>query len=82
MDADQARQYQSYLNIMAHTINLLRYLYPRPLAVQAVLAQNNNRLLHTALLSGEDSVIVEVAGGSVRAHTWQEETHFTFERAG
>jgi predicted dehydrogenase len=80
MDADQARQYQSYLNIMAHTINLLRCLYPKPLTVQTALAQNNNRLLHTALLSAEDGVLVEVAGGSVRAHAWQEETHFIFER--
>jgi predicted dehydrogenase len=80
MDFDQARQFQSYLNIMAHTVNLVRYLYPGPMTVQTALGQRNNRLLHTALLTGEEGVIVEVAGGSLRAHAWQEETHFYFER--
>ena len=80
MDAEQARQFQSYLNIMAHNINLVRYLYPAPLTVQAVVGRREQPLMHTALLSGEDGVIVEFAGGSVRSHQWEEETHFYFER--
>ena len=80
MDADQARQFQSYLNIMAHTINLVRYLYPKPLVVQTAVGQREQRLMHTALLTGPDGVLVEFAGGSVRSHQWEEETHFYFER--
>jgi predicted dehydrogenase len=80
MEAEQARQFQSYMNIIAHNINLVRYLYPAPLTVQAAIGRRDQRLLHTALLSGADGVIVELSGGSVRAHRWEEETHFYFEK--
>lgn len=80
MDIDQAKQFQNYTNIMAHTINLVRYLYPRPLTVQSAVARAENRLLHTVLLSSAQEVLVELAGGGTRSHQWEEETHFYFER--
>ncbi|MFM7172243.1 MAG: Gfo/Idh/MocA family protein [Caldilinea sp.] len=80
MDTEQARQFQSYMNIIAHNINLVRYLYPHPLTVQAAIGRRDQRLLHTALLSGSDGVLVELAGGAVRSHQWEEETHFYFEK--
>jgi predicted dehydrogenase len=80
MDAEQAKQFQNYLNIMAHNLNLVRYLYPGALTVQTAVARRAQRLLHTALLTGADGTLVELAGGSVRSHQWEEETHFYFER--
>jgi predicted dehydrogenase len=80
MDPEQARQFQSYMNIIAHNLNLVRYLYPEPLAVQAAVGRRDQRLLHTAILSGGDGVIVELTGGSTRSHRWDEETHFYFEK--
>lgn len=80
MDAEQARHFQNYLNIMAHNVNLVRYLYPAPLTVQTAVARRDNRLLHTALLTSAEGVLVELAGGAVRSHEWQEETAFYFER--
>lgn len=80
MDADQGKQFQNYLNIMAHNLNLVRYLYPAPLTVQSAVGRRDNRLMHTAILTGADGTLVELAGGSVRSHEWDEETHFYFER--
>jgi predicted dehydrogenase len=80
MDPDQARQFQNYLNIMAHNINLVRFLYPEPLTIQSAVGRRENRLQHTALLTGADGVLVELAGGSVYSHQWEEETHFYFEK--
>jgi predicted dehydrogenase len=80
MDMDQGKQFQNYLNIMAHNVNLVRYLYSEPLTVQAVVARRENRLMHTTILTGKDGVLVELAGGSVRSHQWEEETHFYFEK--
>lgn len=80
MDGEQGKQFQNYLNIMVHNVNLVRYLYPEPLTVQSVVARRDNRLLHTAILTGGEGVLVELAGGSVRSHQWEEETHFYFER--
>lgn len=80
MDAEQARHFQNYLNIMAHNVNLVRYLYSDPLTVQTAVARRDNRLLHTAILTSADGVLVELAGGAVRSHEWQEETAFYFER--
>jgi predicted dehydrogenase len=80
MDQDQGKQFQNYLNIMAHNVNLVRFLYPQPLTVQSVVARRDNRLLHTAIMTSEDGVLVELAGGSVRSHQWEEETHFYFEK--
>jgi predicted dehydrogenase len=79
MDAGQAKQFQNYTNIMAHTVNLVRYLYPQPLTVQTVVARREQRLLHTVLLTSEEAVLVELAGGGMRSHRWEEETHFYFE---
>ena len=42
MDADQAQQFQNYTNIMAHTVNLVRYLYPQPLTVQTCVARKSS----------------------------------------
>jgi predicted dehydrogenase len=80
MDLDQAKQFQNYTNIMAHTVNLVRYLYPQPLTVQTALARQENRLLHTVLLDSPQGALVELAGGGTRSHQWEEETHFYFER--
>ena len=80
MDADQAQQFQNYTNIMAHTINLVRYLYPQRLTVETALARASQRLLHTVLMSSVEEVLVEVAGGGTRSHQWEEETHFYFEQ--
>jgi predicted dehydrogenase len=80
MDTDQAKQFQNYTNIMAHTVNLVRYLYPNALTVQSALAREAQRLLHTVLLTSEAGVLVEIAGGGMRSHQWEEETHFYFER--
>lgn len=80
MDEDQAKQFQNYTNIMAHTVNLVRYLYPQPLTVQTAVARKQQRLLHTVLLSSPEEVLVELAGGGTRSHQWEEETHFYFER--
>jgi predicted dehydrogenase len=80
MDAEQGKQFQNYLNIMAHNVNLVRYLYPEPLTVQTAVARRDNRLMHTAMLTGGDGVLVELAGGSMRSHQWEEETAFYFER--
>jgi len=80
MDADQAKQFQNYTNIMAHTVNLVRYLYPQPVTVQSCVARADNRLLHTVLMSGAEEVLVELAGGGTRSHKWEEETHFYFEK--
>jgi predicted dehydrogenase len=80
MDEEQGRQFQSYLNIVAHNINLVRYLYPRALTVQAAVGHRDQRLLHTALLTGQDGVIVELSAGAMRSHTWEEETHFYFDQ--
>jgi predicted dehydrogenase len=80
MDAEQGKQFQNYLNIIAHNINLVRYLYPQPLTVQSALGRRANRLEHSAILSGPDGLIVDLAGGSVNSHQWEEETHFYFER--
>ncbi len=80
MDADQGKQFQNYMNIIAHNINLVRYLYAGSLQVQAAVGRRHQRLMHTALLTGEDGVIVELSGGSVRSHQWEEETHFYFEQ--
>lgn len=80
MDPEQAAQFQTYLNIIAHNVNLVRYLYPEALTAQTAVAQRNRRLTHTAILSGGDGVIVEIAGGAIRSHRWEEETHFYFER--
>jgi predicted dehydrogenase len=80
MDDEQAEQFQHYTNIMAHTVNLVRYLYPQPLTVQTVLARKEQRLLHTVLMSSPEGVLVELAGGGTRSHRWEEETHFYFER--
>jgi predicted dehydrogenase len=80
MDEDQAKQFQNYTNIMAHTVNLVRFLYPQSLTVQSAVARKEQRLLHTVLMSGEDAVLVELAGGGTRSHQWEEETHFYFER--
>lgn len=80
MDAEQGKQFQSYLNIIAHNLNLVRYLYPGALQVQTAVGRRQQRLLHTALLTGEDGVIVELSGGFMRSHQWDEETHFYFER--
>jgi predicted dehydrogenase len=79
MDHDQARQFQNYLNIVAHNINLVRFLYPGALTVQTALGRRDQRLMHTALLTGEDGVLVELSAGSVRSHQWEEETHFYFD---
>lgn len=80
MDNDQAKQFQNYTNIMAHTVNLVRYLYPQRLTVQSAVGRAEQRLLHTVLMSSGDSVLVEVAGGGMRSHQWEEETGFYFER--
>lgn len=80
MGGEEARHFQNYLNIMAHNVNLVHYLYPEPLTVQTVVARRENRLLHTAVLTSKAGVLVELAGGSVRSHEWQEETHFYFEQ--
>jgi predicted dehydrogenase len=80
MDAEQSRQFQNYLNIVAHNINLVRFLYPGRLTVQAALGRRDQRLLHTALLSGEDGVIIELSAGSLRSHQWEEETSFYFDQ--
>ena len=80
MDAEQAKQFQYYTNIMAHTVNLVRYLYPKALTVQSVIARKEQRLLHTVLMTSEEEVLVELAGGGMRSHQWEEETHFYFER--
>lgn len=80
MDIDQAKQFQNYTNIMAHTVNLVRYLYPQHLTVQTAVARGEQRLLHTVLLSSGDAVVVELAGGGMRSHQWEEETHFYFEK--
>ena len=80
MDSEQGRQFQSYMNIIAHNINLVRYLYPYSLTVQSAVGRRDQRLLHTALLSGQDGVLIELAGGAVRSHLWEEETHFYFEK--
>lgn len=80
MDADQAHQFQNYTNIMAHTVNLVRYLFPQRLTVQSAVARTSQRLLHTVLMSSAEEVLVELAGGGTRSHQWEEETHFYFER--
>jgi predicted dehydrogenase len=80
MDAEQAKQFQNYTNIMAHTVNLVRYLYPQPLTVQTAVARQEQRLLHTVLMTSAQEVLVELAGGGTRSHRWEEETHFYFER--
>jgi predicted dehydrogenase len=80
MDEDQAKQFQNYTNIMAHTVNLVRFLYPHSLTVQSAVARKEQRLLHTVLMSSKDAVLVELAGGGTRSHQWEEETHFYFER--
>jgi predicted dehydrogenase len=80
MDGETAKQFQNYTNIMAHTVNLVRYLYPQPLQVQSAVARRQQRLLHTVLMSSPDEVLVEVAGGGTRSHQWEEETHFYFEQ--
>jgi len=80
MDAEQGKQFQNYMNIMAHNVNLVRFLYPQPLTVQTAVGRKENYLMHTALLTGQDGVLVEFAGGSVRSHQWEEETHFYFDK--
>ncbi len=80
MDAEQAKQFQNYTNIMAHTVNLVRYLYPQSLTVHSAVARASQRLLHTVIMSSPEEVLVEVAGGSTRSHQWEEETHFYFEQ--
>jgi len=80
MDPDQAKQFQNYTNIMAHTVNLARYLYPQPVTVQTAVARKDNRLIHTVLMNSEEAVLVELAGGGTRSHKWEEETHFYFEK--
>lgn len=80
MDAEQGKQFQSYLNIIAHNLNLVRYLYPGALQVQTAVGRREQRLLHTAILTGDDGVIVELSGGFLRSHQWDEETSFYFER--
>jgi predicted dehydrogenase len=80
MDVEQGKQFQNYMNIIAHNINLVRFLYGGALQVQAAVGRRQQRLMHTALLTGEDGVIVELSGGAVRSHQWEEETHFYFEQ--
>jgi predicted dehydrogenase len=80
MDPDQAKQFQNYTNIMAHTVNLVRFLYPQPVTVQTAMARKDNRLIHTVLMNSDESVLVELAGGGTRSHKWEEETHFYFEK--
>lgn len=80
MDAEQAKQFQNYTNIMAHTVNLVRYLYPQPLTVQTAVAREEQRLLHTVLMASDEEVLVELAGGGTRSHQWEEETHFYFDK--
>lgn len=80
MDAEQAQQFQNYTNIMAHTVNLVRFLYPQPLTVQSTVARKEQRLLHTVLMSSAQEALVELAGGGTRSHQWEEETHFYFEK--
>jgi predicted dehydrogenase len=80
MDPDQAKQFQNYTNIMAHTVNLVRFLYPQPVTVQTAVARKDNRLIHTVLMNSDESVLVELVGGGTRSHKWEEETHFYFEK--
>ncbi|HMN27750.1 MAG TPA: Gfo/Idh/MocA family oxidoreductase, partial [Caldilineaceae bacterium] len=63
LDAEAGKQFQNYLNIMAHNFNLVRFLYPHPLSVQSAVGRRDNRLMHTAILTSADGVLVELAGG-------------------
>jgi predicted dehydrogenase len=73
----QQETFNIYMNIFAHNLNLIRYLFPGKLEVQAAVLKE--RALNQSTLLTSDSVLINLYGASVRAGWWEEKTELYFE---
>jgi hypothetical protein len=70
-------EYDHYLNIYSHNINLIRYL----LQVEELVCRNATHIGDAyAMAFTAGDTLVNLKGTHTTSHTWQEETHLIFER--
>ncbi len=78
MSPPQQATFNTYMNIFAHNLNLVRYLFPGKLTVRSALLREGMLNQSTQLESG--GVLVNLYGVSVQSEWWLEETEVFFER--
>jgi predicted dehydrogenase len=77
MSPVQQETFHTYMNIFAHNINLVRYLFPGKLEVKGALLRERSMTQSTQLVL--DGVLVNLYGMGVRAGWWEEKTEVYFE---
>lgn len=78
MTAPQKDTFNTYMNIFAHNINLIRYLYPGKFNVRAAVLREG--LLNQCTLFESEGVLATLYGCGVQADTWVERTEVYFEQ--
>ena len=74
---ERQADYDHFLNIYSHNVNLLHYLRPEPeMVCESVLRRGQSYLV--SLHSGE--TVISLRGAPSRSHRWEEETVFIYER--
>lgn len=69
-------EYDHFLNIHSHNINLVRYLLPGE-QMECVTGAIQERSCAVTFRSGD--VLIGLQGTPIASHRWEEETHFVFE---
>lgn len=70
-------EYDHFLNIYSHNVNLIRYLLPDG-EVACASAVRKGQAWLVALTSGD--TLISLRGARTASHRWEEETHLIFER--
>jgi predicted dehydrogenase len=74
---EQVEAFNLYMNIFAHNLNLVRYLFPGHIEARAALLRKDTFQQSTLLES--DGVPINLYGAPVRASWWEEKTEFYFQ---
>lgn len=77
MTEAQQEAFNLYMNIFAHNINLVRYLFPGRIEARAALLREGTFQQSTLLES--DGVPINLYGAPVRASWWEEKTELYFD---
>lgn len=78
MSPPQQATFNTYMNIFAHNVNLVRYLFPEKLTVRGALLREG--LLNQSTILESGGVLVNLYGVSVQSEWWLEKTEIYFER--